>query len=485
MKIEKEELIAILSQFNPWWKHESIPDLPSWRRAAFGDLFDWVIHPPVSRALMLSGARQVGKTTLLMQAIDQLLHRQVPPANILYATFDHPLLKLAGIDAVLDAWRTREPKQEGKEYVFLDEAQFIRDWGTWVKHQVDFNKNRQIIFTGSALPLIKEGQESGVGRWHTIKLTTLSFFEYVQIKNLSLPKLPTLNALNELFFWKQNQILEVKELAAAYTGHFHQYLIRGGFPQTARVETVTQAQKLLREDIIDKVLKRDMTALFGVRNILDLEHTFLYLCLHDGGILDMQELCKNLEVKRPTVQSFIDLLEATHLIYRLAPYGYGKEVLRGRFKVYISDSAIPPAVMLKGQSVLDNPVALGVLAESAVLKHLFSRHYKQNVRFSYWRKKENQEVDLIAELDSQIVPFEVKYRSEINAKELSGLLQFCKEKAVQNGYVVTKSTRDFGLLQEKREGEVPILCLPAVLLCYWMGEMEIQMSSHLDGASGL
>jgi hypothetical protein len=47
-----------------------------------------------------------------------------------------------------------------------------------------------------------------------------------------------------------------------------------------------QAQRLLREDIIDKVLKRDMTALFGVRRVLDLEHTFLYLCMHDGGLLD-------------------------------------------------------------------------------------------------------------------------------------------------------------------------------------------------------
>jgi hypothetical protein len=57
------------------------------------------------------------------------------------------------------------------------------------------------------------------------------------------------------------------------------------------VDSITQAQRLLREDIIDKVLKRDMTALFGVRRVLDLEHTFLYLCMHDGGLLDMVDLC--------------------------------------------------------------------------------------------------------------------------------------------------------------------------------------------------
>jgi len=56
-----------------------------------------------------------------------------------------------------------------------------------------------------------------------------------------------------------------------------------------------------------------MTALFGVRRVLELEQTFLYLCMHDGGLLDVNNLCSNLGVKRPTVQNFIELLEATHL----------------------------------------------------------------------------------------------------------------------------------------------------------------------------
>ena len=73
----------------------------------------------------------------------------------------------------------REPQVDGVEYLLLDEAQFIRDWGTWAKHQVDFRKDRRVAFTGSAMPLIAADQESGVGRWHTIRLTTLLFYEYV------------------------------------------------------------------------------------------------------------------------------------------------------------------------------------------------------------------------------------------------------------------------------------------------------------------
>jgi predicted AAA+ superfamily ATPase len=479
MRVSKEELIAVLSQFNPWWRDEAIADLPKWRRAAFRELQAWLTTPPAPRAVLLSGARQIGKTTLMLQAVDALLRDGVLPANILYATFDHPILKLAGVDAVLEAWREREPRAEGPEYLFLDEAQFVRDWGTWVKHQVDFAKQRRIAFTGSAMPLVEAGQESGVGRWHTIRLTTLSFYEYLQIKNLSLPALPRLKSLRDLFDWPQADLYRVTETAAPYVGHFHEYLVRGGFPQTAQVDSITQAQRLLREDIIDKVLKRDMTALFGVRRVLDLEHTFLYLCMHDGGLLDMVDLCANLEVKRPTAQNFIELLEATHLIYRLPPFGYGKDVLRARFKIYLADAAIAPAVMLKGKAILEDPAALGVATETAVFKHLFARYYAQNVRFTYWRGKKDREVDLVADVGGQIIPFEVKYRAQhTGLRDLKGLLELCQQKSIDRGYVVTKSLDDIGTIADLPDTATRILRIPAPLLCYWMGESELTPEPH-------
>ena len=484
MRVSKEELVAVLSQFNPWWRDEPIADLPTWRRAAFSELHAWMTAPPAARAVLLSGARQIGKTTLVLQAIDALLKTGVRPANVLYATFDHPILKLAGVDAVLAAWREREPRAEGPEYLFLDEAQFIRDWGTWVKHQVDFQKGRRIAFTGSAMPLAEAGQESGVGRWHTIRLTTLSFYEYLQIKHLALPALPGLRSLRELFDWAQPDFYRAGEAAAPYVGHFHEYLLRGGFPQTAQVASITQAQRLLREDIIDKVLKRDMTALFGVRRVLDLEHTFLYLCMHDGGLLDMVDLCANLAVKRPTAQHFIELLEATHLIYRLPPFGYGKDVLRARFKIYLADAAIAPAVMLKGKALLEDPAALGVATETAVFKHLFARYYAQNVRFTYWRGRKEHEVDLVAEIDGQVVPFEVKYRARhTGARELKGLIELCEQKSITRGYVVTKSLDDFGPMTGLPPGNgagARIMRIPAPLLCYWMGASELDNADTPD-----
>lgn len=477
MKIAKEELVSVLTQFNPWWIGERIADLPPWRRAAFGELDQWVRTPPTSRAILLSGARQVGKTTLLMQQIQALLDAGVPAANIVYATFDHPLLKLAGIDAVLSAWREHEPVTEGPEYLFLDEAQFIRDWGTWIKHQVDFRKHRRIVFTGSAMPLGRADQESGVGRWHTIRLTTLSFYEYLQLTERNLPELPGLNSLRELFGWTARDFRVQRERAAHYPGHFHEYLLRGGFPQTALVNSITQAQRLLREDIIDKVLKRDMTALFGVRRVLDLEHTFLYLCMHDGGLLNMADLCRNLEVKRPTAQNFIELLESTHLIYRLPPFGYGKDVLRARFKIYMADAAIAPAVMLRDRSMIQDAAALGVATETAVFKHLYARYYPQQVRFSYWHGKQDREVDLVGQVGDQLIPFEVKYRSRHpGPAALRGLTELCRKQPVERAYVVTKSLEDFGPLEGMPDDICPIMAVPAPLLCYWMGQHELAAS---------
>ncbi len=476
MIVPERDLISALRQYNPWWTGGAMTDLPGWRRAAFREVNAWLTDPPAQRALLLSGARQIGKTTLLLQALEARLKAGVPAANVLYATLDHPLLKLVGLDGILKLWRETEPAAPGPEYLFLDEIQYARDWQTWLKLQVDFQKKRRIAVTGSATPLVMEGQESGVGRWHTVRLATLSFFEYLQIRRAHVPDLPALPSLSALQTWDQSDFQRTAAIAAPMTGLFHDYLLRGGFPQAALTESLTLAQKLLREDIVDKVLKRDMTALFGVRRVLELEQLFLYLCLHDGGLVDMTGLCNNLQIKKPTVSSFLDLLEATHLIHRLLPHGYGKEVLRGRAKIYLADAAIAPSVLLKGKSLMDDPAALGQAVETAFFKHVFTRHYAQNVKFSYWRGRGDTDVDIIAELGTRLVPFEVKYRhTATGAGDLKGMRQFCSERKVPLGYVITRELDDFGpLILQAGDKPLTLLKIPASLACYWLGRSELE-----------
>ena len=520
MEISKSDLIEILFRFNPWWKGEVIKDLSPWKRATFDELFRWTYSPPVQRAVFLSGARQVGKTTLIRQTIQALLKDNIKPSNILYATLDHPMIKLVGIDKIIEVWFEIE-LPSSPVYLFIDEIQFMQDWQVWVKHQVDFNKDRKIIFTGSAVPLVHKGQESGVGRWHTIPINTLSFYEYlsfkksheesfiketmpversdkefydwlesinyktpfqiqrfyplkekiqelISIKNL-LENIPDISSLKTLFdakteFQKLSSLNSIMPL-------FNQYLIKGGFPQTVSLD-IGEAQSLIREDIIDKVLKRDLTAFFGVRKFIELEQVFLYLCMNDGGILNLEDLASNLNVSRTTALNFIELLEATHLIYRLQKFGYGKEVLRARFKVYLADPAIGPSVLLMGKSILEKPDMMGKVVETAIFKHLFL-FSEPGSRINYWKDEKNHEVDLVITYGETILPFEIKYRNHhTKVKDLPGLMKLCKKYHVKRAYIVTQSMADFGPCKNADLPETEFMKIPAALLCYWLGKFE-------------
>lgn len=231
---------------------------------------------------------------------------------------------------------------------------------------------------------------------------------------------------------------------------------------------------------MDKVLKRDMTALYGVRRVLEVEKIFLYLCYHDGGILDLAMLSRALDgVSKNLAVTFLDLFEATHLIYRLKPFGYGKEVLRGRDKVYLADAALPGAVLLLGRKLLQHADKLGAAVETAFFKHVFTRYYAQTPTFSYWRDKRHRdlEVDLIAQVGDRLVPFEVKYQdAEMTPKRLKGMRLFLEEKNVEHGYAIGQRSDDFRVAEltsampgrEKTKLAARVLVIPAPLACYWL-----------------
>ena len=171
-----QELIAVLRQYNPWWSGMRVADLPVWRRAAFREVEYWLRTPPTHRAILLSGARQVGKTTLLLQAVEGLLALGVPPQNILYATFDHPLLKLAGLDGMLETLarvrtgcRGARVSVPGRNSVHARIANLAQAPGGFRKAASDCRHG-----FGHACGRARTGVRCG--RWHTIKLATLSSF---------------------------------------------------------------------------------------------------------------------------------------------------------------------------------------------------------------------------------------------------------------------------------------------------------------------
>ncbi len=417
----------------------------------------------------MSGARQVGKTTLLLQLVEEIRAGEVAPDRILYATFDHPLLKFAGIEGVLRVWEESRVSSGGPEVLLLDEVQHDPHWAVWLKHQVDFSPGRRIVVTGSALPLADAATESGVGRWHTIRLPTLSFYEYLQIRQAEPVDLPRPASLTAAFGWSDAERARVAAVAKPLVGHFHEYLLRGGFPKAALIDDIPLAQRLLREDIVDRALHRDMTLHFGVRHVAELERLFLFICLHGGGMIDPGAASSNLGVSKQTVDRYIRVFEASHLAYLLRPFGYGKEVLRGRTKLYLADPAIAGAVLLRGRSLLEDNKQLGEAVETAFFKHVFGHYYGLSMGFSYWNRG-GSEVDIIAEVPGKVVPFEVKYRNQIRREDMAGLRDFCRERSVSRGYLISRELRDFRV---HKEGESEFLVIPACLACYWLSRMEL------------
>src|ERR1035437_4240693 len=122
MIVEHSDLATVMQHFNPWWEGNRIPDLPQWHRPVLDEIVSFLLKPPVHRTLLLGGGRQIGKTTLMLQAINRLLESGVPPRNILYVTFDNALIKQLGLDGALKLWRELVPAQAGIEYLFIDET---------------------------------------------------------------------------------------------------------------------------------------------------------------------------------------------------------------------------------------------------------------------------------------------------------------------------------------------------------------------------
>jgi len=475
MDVDLESARGLLMRLNPWWGEGPGLELPSFRRSSFASISNWIASPPARRALLLTGPRQVGKTTLLLQVIQRLVGDGAEPTNVLFVTLDHPSFSPHSLDTLLRIWRECCPARGGVEYLFFDEIQVAKDWQPWLKHQVDFEKSRRIAATGSAMPLLAENQESGVGRWRTVHLPPLSFFEYLQIRETNTSPIPPIQSLESLRQWDRAEFSRVAQTAHPLAGWFNEYLIRGGFPQCALVDSVPLAQKLLREDIVDRVLKRDMTSFFGVRRIPELEQLFLYLCLHEGGRLDVTNLAKSLKLTRPTIGNFLSMLESANLIHRIQPFGYGKQVLKGQARVYLADAAISPSVQLRGSDHLQDATALGLSVETAFFRHLHGYYSPRGARLFYWRGKNDHEVDFVVEKGNRLLPFEVKHRpkSATGARALAGMHEFCQRQRIEWGHLISREISDFGV-DGSESNDVKLLRIPVALACYWLGQSEFE-----------
>lgn len=481
--VSNEQVIKVLRQYNPWWrsplsiKEESKPQ----KRLAYYEALKMIKHTTIRRFAVLSGARRVGKTTIMYQMIDNLIDEGVNPGNILYVSFDNPIVKLVSVESVISIYESLYPI-EGTKYIFLDEIQYTENWELWMKVIYDSRKDIRLTATGSASPILEKGAaDSGTGRWNVLKIPTMSFYEYCHLLQIEEPILPDNLKLTKLVKMNNAELGDLMDRFTLLKGHFNRYLMVGGFPELVLSDDDVYAQRVLREDVVDKVIKRDVLTLFNIRSPLLMEKLFLYLCMNSTEIFSVTTAAKELENISPiTIENYIEALEMSNLIYVAKPIDVGsKGALKGKPKIFIADAAIRNAVLMI-DDVLSDEKELGSMVETCVYKHIAAFYQGSSAQLGYFRKlKENQkEVDVVIELPREKILCEVKYRNNSHIPSSDAIVELCNDEKskVTNAFLITKNLEDFGIT--KHETKTAIMRVPAIAFLYLLGKEEA------DGQSG-
>lgn len=469
----KEKILKVLSAFNPWWTSGTANPLltKTYKRFAFHEAIRLLEMTDIRRIVVLTGTRRVGKTTIQYQMIESLLSKGISPKNIVFISMDHPMLKLSDFNDILECYHENIcPSQ--KVYYFFDEIQYAQNWDQWLKTIYDTQPETRIVATGSASPALVRGKiESGAGRWSIISVPTMSFYEYCELLGVEKPVLePSLKPSSFLTMTRQQQtdiIIKLSEIQK----HFIRYLQVGGFPELALSSDDIFAQQLMRDDVVDKVLKRDLPSLYNIRSPIELERIFLYLCSVSSEIVNIEALTKELQgVSRPTVENYIQYLESVNLIYQSWPIEMtGKKILKSRPKIYIADAAIRNAVLMDSD-LLTNPVEMGKIVETAVYKHVSTFYYQKATSVGHFRGgSDDKEVDIVVEYPRiKNMLIEVKYREEAPVADNSAICQLAPNASV--AFVITKRADDYGF-HDTPDG-AKLIRIPAFAFLYLLGHAE-------------
>lgn len=469
----KEGILKVLTAFNPWWKTGAVnPKMTkTYKRFAFHEAMKRLNQIDLRRIVVLTGTRRVGKTTIQYQMIDTLLKRGISPEKIVFISMDHPMLKLSGINDVLETYHENIYADQDV-YYFFDEIQYAQEWDKWLKTIYDIQPDTNVVATGSASPaLIKGNQESGAGRWTVIQVPTMSFYEYCELLELDRPRLPETLKMTQMLHMTQPERSRIMMQLQKVQKHFTRYLQIGGFPELALSDNDIIAQQIMREDVVDKVLKRDLPSLYNLRNATELERIFLYLCNVSSEIVSIEAIAKELSgVSRPTVENYIQYLESANLIYQSLPVNMaGKKILKASPKIYIADAAIRNAVLMD-ESLLSDPIEMGKIVETAVYKHVAAFYYQQATSVGYYRGgRKGKEIDIVVDKPNAYnILIEVKYREGAPIKDDDAIAELCAEASA--AIVVTKSAADFGVHNTKSGNNM--LRIPAFAFLYLLGHAE-------------
>jgi hypothetical protein len=328
------------------------------------------------KVIIVTGARQVGKTTLVRSLVD--LEKKV-----YYLNADDPVDRSKLENQSFSQLNTLF---SNSDVIFIDEAQKVPNIGTTLKLMVDaYEDRKQIIATGSSsLNLLSNTQEALTGRKFVFELFGLSVREIT----------PNLDALT----------LE-KQLPAL--------LIYGSYPEVYTSQG-TDKRRILTE-ITSSYLYQDILELEQVRNPAVIHKLLSALALQLGSEVSLTELSSLVGMDVKTVERYIDLLEKNYVLFRLPPYYTNqRKTLSKLNKVYFYDLGIRNA-LINNFNDLDLRTDVGALWENfLIVERMKLRSYHQLYANQYfWRTYGGAEVDLVEERDGKLFGYEFKWGSKV------------------------------------------------------------------------
>lgn len=344
------------------------------RRTLFSAIKDKLSS--TNKILILYGARQVGKTTLINEVLDTF------PGRILRINADE--IKYLDILSSRDLRKIRS-LVDGYDILFIDEAQRIPDIGVNLKIMHDQLPQLKVIATGSSsFDLANKVQEPLTGRTWTYNLFPISFLELTQHHNS----------------FELGELLE-------------QCLIYGQYPEQLSIVNNNEKYQHLKE-LTTSYLYRDALDLVHIKHADKLHNLLRLLAFQVGSPVSIAELATSLNISKDTVSSYIHLLEKAFILFRLKGYSRNlrKEITK-MDKIYFYDLGVRNMVIDNLQP-LTNRNDQGALWENFLVlerRKLLSYRFR-NANTYFWRTYTGAELDYLEERDAALFGYEFKFNNK-------------------------------------------------------------------------
>jgi predicted AAA+ superfamily ATPase len=416
------------------------------------------MHFSVQRAPVLLGPRRVGKTFMLKQLISDAINDGIHPRAVMYASIDTPVYSGISLEQFLEFMPDENISR--KRIVIFDEIQYLRDWEVHLKDLVDVYKDVKFIATGSAAAALRlKSQESGAGRFSDFMLPPLTFYEFLTF----LGEDSKLISDDTSGWYKANDI-------DALNVRFIDYLNYGGYPEAVLNESIRKnPEQFIRNDIVDKVLLKDLPNLYGINAIQELNKLFSFLAYNAGNEASLENICQESGVSKPTITRYIEYLENAFLLIKVPNVDDNCRSLKRErnFKVYLNNPSMRAALFAPVNS--DDSEQIGRLAESAVFSQWQHSSSFRQLRYARWRNEGELDIVLLAGNKAQpLWVGEIKWSDRIERNQLeetkSMQLLIKNHSSIREGFFSTRTiTKTISI-----DGRT-VHVIPTAIYCYTVG----------------